>query len=111
MRTALIPFILLLTTSVGAQSRAHGGAAAPAPQQTQAPHRPSPPPRMPAAPPRTVAPPIVFPMGPLTPTPACGLTPPVTFVPGASTVPPRDIFLNGRRNPYRNYATSPLAGY
>ena len=111
MRTALIPFILLLATSVSAQRAAHGGAAAPAPHQTQAQHRPSPPPPMPAAPPRTVAPPIVFPMGPLTQPPSGGLTAPVTFVPSSATVPPRDIFLNGRRNPYRNYATSPLGGY
>lgn len=110
MRTALIPFILLLTTSVGAQRAAHGGAAAPAPHQTQAQHRPIAPPPMPAAPPRTVAPPIVFPMGPLTTPPSGGLTAPVTFVPSTGTVPPRDIFLNGRRNPYRNYAT-PYGGY
>jgi hypothetical protein len=112
MRTALIPFILLLTTSVSAQRAAHGGAAAPAPQQTQTQpqHRPSAPPPMPAAPPRTVAPPIVFPMGPLTTPPSGGLTAPVTFVPGTGTTPPRDIFLNGRRNPYRNYAT-PYGGY
>src|SRR3954464_4148969 len=128
MRTALIPFILLLTTSLSAQRPAHGGAGAPAPQQTNPsqrpsappavprpappPQRPSAPPAMPApAPPRTVAPPIVFPMGPLTAPPAGGLTPPVTFVPGTGTVPPRDIFLNGRRNPYRTYGTSPLGGY
>lgn len=112
MRTALIPFILLLTTSLSAQRPAHGGAGAPAPQQTHPTQRPSAPPAMPApAPPRTVAPPIVFPMGPLTAPPAGGLTPPVTFVPGTGTVPPRDIFLNGRRNPYRNYGTSPLGGY
>src|SRR4051794_15495191 len=112
MRTALIPFILLLTTSLSAQRPAHGGAGAPAPQQTHPSQRPSAPPAMPSpAPPRTVAPPIVFPMGPLTAPPAGGLTPPVTFVPGTGTVPPRDIFLNGRRNPYRNYGTSPLGGY
>ena len=110
MRTALIPFILLLATTVSAQRGAHGGAAAPAPHQTQA-HRPSPPPPMPPAPPRTVAPPIVFPMGPLTQPPSGGLTAPVTFVPSTGTVPPRDIFLNGRRNPYRTYPTPPLAGY
>ena len=62
------------------------------------------------APPRTVAPPIVFPMGPLTPPPSGGLTAPATFVPPNGTVPPRDIFLNGRRNPYRNYPTLPGYG-
>jgi PEGA domain len=110
MRTALIPVILFLTTSVNAQTPANGGTPAPAPRQTQAPRRPSPPPHTTPAPPRTVAPPIVFPMGPLTAPPAGGLTPPVTFIPGTGTVPPRDIFLNGRRNPYRNYA-SPGAAY
>jgi hypothetical protein len=111
MRTALIPFILLLTVSLSAQRPAHGGAAAAAPRQTQSSHRPSPPPPMPApAPPRTVAPPIVFPMGPLTQPPSGGLTAPVTFVPPNGTVAPRDIFLNGRRNPYRNYPTLPGYG-
>jgi len=63
---------------------------------------------MPVPPPRTVAPPIVFPMGPLPQTPSGGLTAPVTFIPSNGTVPPRDIFLNGRRNPYRTYPTPPL---
>jgi PEGA domain len=107
MRTALIPFILLLTTSVSAQTP--GATPAPAPRQTQ-PRRPSPPPPVAPRPPRTVAPPIVFPMGPLTPTPSGGLTAPVTFVPGNGTVPRRDIFLNGRRNPYGNNGTS-VGGY
>ena len=113
MRTALISFILLLTTGLNAQGPAHGRAAAPAPRQTQPSHRPSPPPPMPAptpAPPRTVAPPIVFPMGPLTQSPSGGLTAPVTFVPSNGAVRPRDIFLNGRRNPYGNYPILPGYG-
>ena len=121
MRTALIPFVLLLTTSVSAQRAMHGAGAAPAPHQTPAPappsrpagspSRPMPPPQAPPAQPRTVAPPIVFPMGPLTPTPAGGLTPPVTFIPGTSTLPQRDIFLNGRRDPYRIRRTPYGVGY
>ncbi|HMF97493.1 MAG TPA: PEGA domain-containing protein [Vicinamibacterales bacterium] len=80
-------------------------------RQTPAPARPSQPP--PAVPPQpqSVPQPVLVPMPPLQPPPAGGLTPPVPFTP--STIQrSRDVFLNGRRNPYGNRSKYPIVyGY
>jgi PEGA domain-containing protein len=113
MRYALIVLVSSLSATVSAQRHVvHGAATAPAPHQTPAPARNAPqPPPPPPSQPRTVAPPIVFPSPSLMPPPAGGLTPPVTFVPGTLNIPPRDIFQNGRRDPYRVHRSPFVNGY
>jgi hypothetical protein len=87
-----------------AQQRTRGAAPPVPPRQTPAAPRTAPPP---PAQPQSVPPPLLLPMPSLTPPPAGGLTPPVPFTPG-SIQPSRDVFRNGRRDPYGNHARFPI---
>jgi PEGA domain-containing protein len=110
VRPILIASAIVLSTAalVTAQQRAHGGAPPVPPKQTAAPPRTAPPP---PPQPQTVAPPILMPMPSLMLPPAGGLTQPVPFTP-PSIQPPRDVFRNGRRDPYGNRSRLPIAyGY
>src|SRR5215468_11400361 len=107
-RVSIVCAILAsLSALVSAQVRTHGAPPSVPMRQTPAAPRAAPPPPAIPAQPQTVPPPILLPMPSLTPPPAGGLTPRAPFTP-ATIQPSRDVFLNGRRNPYGNRPQYPI---
>jgi len=113
VRQASIACAILFSVSalVAAQQSTRGAPPAAPMRQTPAPARPSPPsPAVPARP-QSVQQPVLLPMPSLPPQPTGGVTPPVPFTP-PTIQPSRDVFLNGRRNPYGNRSKYPIVyGY
>ena len=98
MRTMLVVLVFVLSATASAQQQAPS-------------HRPpTPPPPPPTTAPRTVAPPIVFPLPPLPPQPAGGLTSPVPFTPVDPTRAPRDLYRVPLNRPYNTRSHYPLFG-
>jgi PEGA domain-containing protein len=110
MRVLLAIACVVSISSAAAAQRpiSKGAASTPAPRQTQG--APRPPAPQPLPQPRIAPPPILFPFGSLMPPPTGGLTPPTMFTPTDLTRPPRDIFLNRFRNPYRTNTYPGFAG-